>query len=520
MRRAIAATAALILTGALIATAPAQAGHQLAAGPDNVDTSKLTKGVTVNGIMKHQRQFQTIANENGGTRASGLSGYDESASYVARMLRRAGYDVKKQKFTFPFFREVEPATLTQLTPQETDFETATFTYSGSGDVSGTVVPIDVQIPPPATPGSTSGCEASDFAAAPTEPSIALIQRGTCTFEVKADNAKAAGYDAVIIFNEGQAGRTDLLIGTLGNPKDIPVVGLSFDDGAALAADAQATGGATARVTTSTEADLERETVNVIADLPSSSKPKNPDEVIVVGAHLDSVTEGPGINDNGSGSATILEIAEQMAELKMNKKPVRPVRFAFWGAEELGLLGSEHYVNNLSDANRAKIYANLNFDMLGSPNYVRFVYDGDGSDTDPAGPPGSGEIEKVFTDFFASKGLASEPTEFSGRSDYGPFIAVGIPAGGLFSGAEGVKTAEQAATYGGTAGEAYDSCYHQACDTITNLNTDALHELGDAAAHATGVMTKSKAGLFPDGSRVAQRQAAKQGSFEAHGHPVR
>ena len=518
MRRAMAATAAVILTGALIATAPAQARDQRAAGPDDVNTSKLTKAVTVNGIMKHQRQFQTIANENGGNRASGLSGYDESASYVARQLRRAGYDVKKQTFTFPFFREVDPATLTQLTPQETNFETATFTYSGSGDVSGTVVPIDVQIPPPATPGSTSGCEASDFDPAPSEQSIALIQRGTCAFEVKVDNAEAAGYDAVIIFNEGQEGRTDLLVGTLGNPKDIPVVGLSFDDGAALAADAES--GATARVTTNTEADLERETVNVIADLPSSSTPKNPDEVVVVGAHLDSVSEGPGINDNGSGSATILETAKQMAELNMTKKPVRPVRFAFWGAEELGLLGSEHYVSNLSDANRAKIYANLNFDMLGSPNYVRFVYDGDGSETDPAGPPGSGEIEKVFTDFFASKGLASEPTEFSGRSDYGPFIAVGIPAGGLFSGAEGVKTAEQAATYGGTAGEAYDPCYHQACDTITNLNMDALHELGDAAAHATGVMTQSKAGLFPDGSRVAQRKAAKQGAFEAHGHPVR
>ena len=261
-------------------------------------------------------------------------------------------------------------------------------------------------------------------------------------------------------------------------------------------------------------------MNVIADLPSSSTPKNPDDVVVVGAHLDSVAEGPGINDNGSGSSTILEIAQEMAENKMTNKPVRPVRFAFWGAEELGLLGSEHYVANLSDANRAKIYANLNFDMLGSPNYVRFVYDGDGSDTDPAGPPGSGEIEKVFTDYFDSKGLASDPTEFSGRSDYGPFIAVGIPAGGLFSGAEGVKTPEQAAVYGGTAGEAYDPCYHQACDTITNLSTDALHELGDAAAHATGVMTMSVAGLFPDGSRVPQRQAAKQGQFEAHGHPVR
>ena len=132
---------------------------------------------------------------------------------------------------------------------------------------------------------------------------------------------------------------------------------------------------------------------------------------------------------------------------------RPVRFAFWGAEENNLLGSEYYVANLPDAQLDKIYANLNFDMLGSPNYVRFVYDGDGSDSEPAGPPGSAQIETVFNEYFASQGLETEPTAFDGRSDYGPFIAVGIPAGGLFSGAEGTKTAEQAAIYGGTAGRA-------------------------------------------------------------------
>ena len=102
-------------------------------------------------------------------------------------------------------------------------------------------------------------------------------------------------------------------------------------------------------------------------------------------------------------------------------------------------------------------------MVGSPNYVRFVYDGDGSGEGPAGPPGSAQIEQLFTSYFASQSLASEPTAFDGRSDYGPFIAVGIPAGGLFTGAEGVKTAAQAAVYGGTAGVAYDPCYHQACD---------------------------------------------------------
>jgi Zn-dependent M28 family amino/carboxypeptidase len=256
---------------------------------------------------------------------------------------------------------------------------------------------------------------------------------------------------------------------------------------------------TARVVTST-VNEDRETQNIIANSP---KGKIKGQTIVVGAHLDSVTAGPGINDNGSGSATILEIAEQLAKLKYTKKLQRQVRFAFWGAEELNLLGSQYYVDSLTDAQLEKIYANLNFDMVGSPNYVRFVYDGDGSlDPDLAGPPGSDAIEKIFVDYFKSKGLASEPTPFDGRSDYGPFIAAEIPAGGLFSGAEGIKTPQEAAIYGGTAGVAYDKCYHQACDTINNLNPKALSELGDAAAHATLVLALSKTGLYPDGSRHA------------------
>ncbi len=508
MRRTLAAFAAAALSGGLIVASPAVADQH--GSTKAVNSDRLTKAVTVNGILQHERQFQTIANRNEGNRASGLPGHTASAEYVAKKLRQAGYTVKRQKFTFAFARELEPATLTEISPTARDLETATFDYSGSGDVTGEVVPTnDVVMPPGPEPGSTSGCEPGDFSPAPATPAIALIQRGTCTFEDKAVNAAAAGYDAAIIFNEGQPGRDELLTGTLGNPVDIPVVGVSFADGKALYDEAQS-GPVTAHVTTSTEVDLNRETENVIADLPATGKKvKNADQVVVVGAHLDSVAVGPGINDNGSGSAGILEIAEQLSALKLTKKLERPVRFAFWGAEEAGLLGSEHYVGALSDSARAKIYANLNFDMIGSPNYVRFVYDGDGSNGGESGPPGSAAIEKVFTDYFGSKNLASEPTDFDGRSDYGPFIAAGIPAGGLFSGAEGVKTPEEAVVYGGTAGEAYDNCYHQACDTINNLNTKALQELGDAAAHAVYVLTMSKQGLFGDTKRKAAKVSAKQ-----------
>ncbi|HEY6689329.1 MAG TPA: M28 family peptidase, partial [Propionibacteriaceae bacterium] len=336
-----------------------------------------------------------------------------------------------------------------VVPQPRDIDAATFTYSGSGTVEGQVIAIGgIVIPPTADPSSASGSAASDFPATPSGPAIALIQRGTCTFEEKVQNPETAGYDAVIIFNEGQPGRQELLEGTLGTPQNLPAIGISFADGEDLYQETQA-GTVTARVVTST-VNEDRETQNIIADSP---KGKINGQTIVVGAHLDSVTAGPGINDNGSGSATILEIAEQLAKLNYTKKLQRQVRFAFWGAEELNLLGSTYYVNSLTEAQRAKIYANLNFDMLGSPNYVRFVYDGDGSDTPDAGPPGSDAIERIFLDYFKSKGLASEPTAFDGRSDCGPFIEVGIPAGGLFSGAEGIKTPEEAAIYGGTAGVA-------------------------------------------------------------------
>ncbi len=369
-------------------------------------------------------------------------------------------------------------------------------------------------PPPTEPGSTAGCEESDFDDF-TEGAIALIQRGSCDFQVKAANAQEAGAKAVIIFNEGQPGRTEMFVGTLGRPFNIPVVGLSFADAQALH-EQLAAGPVTMHVTTATETNLEAKAKNVFAE----SKQGDQDQEVVIGAHLDSVPAGPGINDNGSGSATILEIAEEMAEL--NVKPRRQLRFAFWGAEEFGLLGSEHYVANLSPSELGQTYANLNFDMVGSPNYVRFVYDGDLSDTesDVTPPPGSPQIESVFTRYFASQGLASDPTEFSGRSDYGPFIAAGVPAGGLFTGAEGVKTPEQAEVYGGTAGIAYDPCYHQACDTISNVNTAALNEMGDAAAHATLTLARSKSGFFEDGSRVGKRDKKDARKFDAHGHESR
>ncbi|MBW2471732.1 MAG: M28 family peptidase, partial [Deltaproteobacteria bacterium] len=215
--------------------------------------------------------------------------------------------------------------------------------------------------------------------------------------------------------------------------------------------------------------------NVIAELPG----KEDGNVVMAGAHLDSVQAGPGVQDNGSGSAAILETAVQMAKVK----PTNTIRFAWWGAEELGLVGSTSYVNDLSEEEIADIALYLNFDMIGSPNFVYFIYDGDDSDGVGAGPgpEGSAQIESFYESFYEARGLPYKGTDFSGRSDYGPFIAVGIPAGGLFTGAEGVKTSDEAAIWGGTAGEQYDPCYHLACDTFDNISLEALDVNSDAVA---------------------------------------
>ena len=451
------------------AQANAQGSSAACANRVNNTFDKLLQCVTLEGVRAHQAALQAIADANGGTRAAGTPGYDKSVEYVAAQMRAAGYDVTLNPFAFVY---VALPTLRQLSPVAANYETGAFTGSGFGSVTAVVSPVDINLVPPRA--STSGCDAADFAGFPAG-NIALVQRGTCTFAVKALNAQAAGASAVIIFNQGNTPeREGLIIGTLAPAVvNIPVVGASFADGAALA---QA--GSQAAITLAPPQNITQ--YNVIAE----SRSGDPNNVVMVGAHLDSVPRGPGINDNGSGSAAILETALRMGKVNPRNK----LRFAWWGGEEAGLVGSTAYVAGLSTAERARIALYLNFDMVGSPNHVFFIYDGDNSDNEgaPAGPAGSAQIEKVFENFYTERGIPFKGTDFSGRSDYGPFIALGvdIPSGGLFTGAEGVKTPAEAAIFGGTAGVAYDSCYHLACDTFVNNNDKALDVNSDAVAYST------------------------------------
>ena len=367
-----------------------------------------------------------------------------------------------------------------------------------------MIPVDLALDPPRA--STSGCEPEDFTgldfSGPAD--IALIQRGTCFFSTKAVNAEMAGAEAVIIFNQGNSPTREGLI--IGNAADLPDGSTQQPDhpgGRCQLRPGCRTGpGRDRRPSSTSTRRRQRTNYNVIAELPG----RNDDNVVMAGAHLDSVQRGPGIQDNGSGSATILEVAVKMAKVK----PVNTVRFAWWGGEELGLVGSTDYVAGLSEDEIEDIALYLNFDMIGSPNFVYFIYDGDDSDGVGAGPgpEGSAQIESFFESFYDARDLPFLGTDFSGRSDYGPFIAVGIPAGGLFTGAEGVKTDDEAAIWGGTAGDQYDPCYHLACDTFDNISLEALDVNSDAVAAAVlsyGMNTETINGVRGKGNFKAKNQ---------------
>lgn len=421
--------------------------------------AKLLECVTLSGVQQHLAALQAIADANGGHRTSGTPGYDASAAYAASVFQAAGYHVTLQPFQFQTFISLSPPLLHQYSPLPQGYANNILSYSGSGDWTVAVTNV-----------ANLGCNNTDYVGF-VPGTIALISRGVCSFAIKATFAHAAGAVGVIIYNNAPG----TINGTLGNDFSLNIGVTSVTQAVGL--ELAATPGLIIRLKTETFRGIAT-TTNVLAESTSG----DPNNVIMIGAHLDSVNAGPGIQDNGSGSAAILEVAEQMSKVK----PVNKVRFVLWGAEESGLVGSIYYVNNLPAAELAKIALYLNFDMIASPNFVYFVYDGDDSDGVGAGPgpTGSAQIENLFEAYYGRAGLPFKGTDFSGRSDYGPFIARGIPSGGLFTGAEGLKTAGEAALWGGTAGMAYDPCYHQACDTYANVNMTALDVNSDAVAFAT------------------------------------
>ncbi len=488
LTRAVGTIATAVLLAALLPATLESASAAPKPKPNTCDRQannsyqKLLGCITAEGVMKHERTLQAIADANDdpnypGTRAAGTAGYSDSVEYVQETLEAAGWQVTLDPVdvTYQF-----PVVLRQLTPEPpADYESGAFTGSGFGTVTGNVIPVDINLD--GDRANTSGCEEADFQGIDWsgDSDIALVQRGFCNFGEKARWAELAGAEAVIIFNQGNTpDREGLIVANASTLNDgtsiqhgIPVVGASFAQGEALAQP-----GSTAFVDV-LEPDI-RTDYNVIAEKPG----ENTGNVVMAGAHLDSVTEGPGINDNGSGSSALIELAQKMSKVDN----VNTLRFAWWAGEEQGLVGSEDYVSGLPQTELEKIAAYVNFDMVASPNFIYGVYDSDESSFPaPEGvpiPPGSAALEDLFEIFFTWQDIPYEDSEFSGRSDYQAFIFNGVPASGLFTGAEVPKTAEQEEIWEGVAGQSYDPCYHQACDSLTAVadgaDADVYAELGE------------------------------------------
>jgi Zn-dependent M28 family amino/carboxypeptidase len=470
---------ALAVFAATLIAVPAADAAGKKGSPSDPNAQRFVNTISVERMTEHQAALQAIADANGGTREVFSPGYRASLRYVRETLEDSGYDVEIDMFNYPFWEESQPPVLnfSSVEPDkvyrpgdadDSDLPTADFiTMANSRTINlddARVVPTNDVVDPPVG-GSTSGCEAADYPAA-VAGNVALVQRGTCSFVAKWALAEEAGAVGVIIYNEGNTpARQNPIFVDNGIETEIAAVITSYALGNELLQAYKA--GQSPTVDFRVFGTF---TDRFLPQVITETKTGDPNNVVVVGAHLDSVPDGPGINDDGSGVATLLTMAQELA--KKRYKLEQQVRFMWFGAEENGLVGSQYYAHRLSDAEIAKIDVMLDYDMLASANYVRFIYDGDSTEFPdvPPGPAGSGLVEQVQDDWFAAQGLASDRVPFDGRSDYVGFIDEGIPAGGIFAGAEGEKTAEQEAIYGGDAGSWYDPCYHQACDDLATVLT--------------------------------------------------
>jgi Zn-dependent M28 family amino/carboxypeptidase len=436
----------------------------------------LQKRVTADAMIAHLKKLQAIADANDGNRALGSPGYDASVDYVANTLRDKGFDVQTPEFEvhLPFAGQpsltvgankvaAKPLEFTKGTPPE--------------GVTGPLVPARVE--------DTPGCTASDYDGLPVAGAVVLVDRGKCQFGVKQAAAAERGAVALIVANNEDG---DDMGGTLGENTDvkIPVISVTKAIGERLRA---APGPTTIKLNAGVRNERTR---NVIAQTKTGSTAN----VVMVGAHLDSVPDGPGINDNGSGVAAVLETALQLGN---SPQVSNAVRFGFWGAEELGLLGSKNYIQSLNVDALKDVALYLNFDMLGSPNPGYFTYDGDQSTPPnanagvPQVPEGAAGIERTLVAYLGGAGKSPEDTSFDGRSDYDSFTQSGVPTGGIFSGAEEDKSIEQAKRWGGEADEPFDPNYHKATDTLAHVDRTALEINGRGVAYAVGFYAQDQGG---------------------------
>ena len=467
--------AGLMLTGACTASspkvergAPTETAEPTPSTEASASSQPEARG-PVGRILEHLEALDRIAQRNGGTRAVGGEGYDESVAYVSRQMRKLGYTVVPDRFDFDYFEQLSPTRVQRSKPRKAYVDgrdVRAMVYSGSGQVSAPVEPVSFDLRSDDHTGA--GCSSDDFSDFPTG-SIALLRPGPCYYRDQVVNAQEAGAAAVVLAFPEFTRATGVLRPTLLSGAGIQIPALAATDGTGVELARSQT---RLRITTRTRYSPRRG-VSLIAHRRGARA----GDVVMVGGHLDSVMDGPGINDNGSGIATILEMARAVAA----KEPEAPVRFAFWGGEEIGLLGSTAYAESLTSQQASSIESYLNFDMVASPNFVRYVYE------DEVAPAGSDEITDLFARYFNQQGIEFETIDLGGRSDHGPFIEQGIPVGGLFTGAEMLKSRRQHKDYAGQAGASMDGCYHRPCDDIDNINEKVLREMASAIRHALFVL---------------------------------
>ena len=427
----------------------------------------LRNKVTPGAMTAHLQRLQSIADANDNTRAAGTPGFDASVDYLVTTLREHGFEVETPEFTARVFKaEKGSVSLADWT-----VEARALQFSAGTPPDGVSGPLVVT-----AAGEKPGCAGADYDGLPVRGAVVLVDRGGCPFKDKMTLAVERGAVAVVVADNVDE---EKMGGTLGEQTavKVPVVSVKKSEGATLRGER---GIVTVKLDAHTDDLTSR---NVVAQTRTGST----ENVVMLGAHLDSVPEGPGINDNGSGVAAVLETALQLGP---SPRVANAVRFGFWGAEELGLLGSMRYVQSLDVDSLTDVALYLNFDMLASPNPAYFTYDGDQSMPvadrgQPVVPEGSAGIERTLVAYLKSAGITGRDTSFDGRSDYDYFTLSGIPSGGLFSGAEEKKSPEQAKLWGGSADQPFDPNYHQAGDTIDNIDRTALAINGAGVGYVTG-----------------------------------
>jgi hypothetical protein len=503
---AVALASGLTMAGssASATTSTGDANATACANRVNNTPRKLVDCVTKDDLWAHMVKFQQIADANPGadghpSRNSGEPGYKASADYVADVMRAAGYDVTLQEYKFHYFSFVGTPVMRENSPTPRSFGLGTEFNPGpvAGSSTAKLQPVGgIVVPATPTPSSASGCAAADFAGF-VPGNIALIQRGTCTFAQKVANAEAAGASATVIFNEGNPGRTSLFSGSLAGTEQHPVLFTSYAVGTQLLAQYVPGVGPVLTVDVQAIDDPNRSDWNVIAD----SKGGDPNNVLVIDAHLDAIY-GAGMLDNASGSATILDIAQQLKNTNTRNK----LRFIWFGGEELGLLGSDFYVNTLPADELAKIKFDLDADVTATPNYVAGVLDpkdgvqlfsrGPGTPMPPSIWAPSAIARDYGIDYLDSIGQNHILFSADGTDAF-MFQLAGIPASGVLTGQDCCKLASDVALFGGFEGNfegtvpgddggCVDNPFRW-CDNLSNNDPEVLTFMSKAFANMVGHM---------------------------------